>query len=113
MSEPQDTNESAGGRSDSTDVLGMEQKTTTITETDDWKLGCFMDWRPKSHEEECPYCHGKGEVGGGFKDLDGPRQCPECFGRRSITKGPMTPQPELPKALVEHMRRAWWDYLNA
>ena len=113
MSDQQPKNEAACGGSALTAGLGMEQKPRTITETDDWKLGCFVDWRPKSHEEECQYCNGKGEVGGGFKDLDGPRECPECFGRGSITKGPRAPHPELPKALVEHMRRAWWDFLNA
>lgn len=82
-------------------------------ETDDWKLGCFMDWRPKRHEEECPACHGAGEVGGGFKSLDGPRQCENCYGRGTVTKGPSTPKPELPKALTEHMRRAWWDFVNS
>lgn len=79
-------------------------------ETDDWALSCYLDWRPKNHEEECPDCHGRGECGGGFKDLDGPVQCPTCFGRRTVTKGPRTPKPELPKVLVEHMRRAWWDF---
>lgn len=84
-----------------------------VVETTDWKLGCFMDWREKHHSEQCPSCHGIGEVGGGFKDLDGSRQCPKCLGLTYIMKGATTPKPELPADLVEHMRRAWWDYLNA
>ena len=84
----------------------------SLTETEDWKLGCFMDWKPKHHTETCPRCNGKGETGGHFKDLDGPQTCYQCFGSRIVTKGPTTPKPELPPALVEHMRRAWWDYLN-
>lgn len=81
-------------------------------ETTDWKLGCFCDWRPKQHDEKCPDCNGKGEVGGGFGDLDGARQCSRCWGTRTISKGPTTPKPELPRALIEHMRRAWWDFFN-
>lgn len=88
-------------------------KTPQIVETDDWKLGCFMEWRPKNHAEECPTCYGKGEVGGYFRDLDGPRPCPQCAGMKIVHKGPTTPKPELPPALVEHMRRAWWDFINA
>lgn len=51
-----------------------------VTETDEWKLGCFFDWRPKPKAIACPGCAGKGEVGGGFKDLDGPRPCTDCWG---------------------------------
>ena len=84
-----------------------------VSENDDWKLGCFMEWRAKRHPEECPTCLGWKEVGGGFKSLDGPRECPECFGIGHITKGPKTPAPEIPAKLREHMRRAWWDFLHA
>lgn len=81
-------------------------------DTEDWNLGCFMEWRPKSHPETCPRCFGRKEVGGGFKDIDGPRECPECFGMGIITKGPRTPKPKIPAELREHMRRAWWDFFN-
>lgn len=81
-------------------------------ETPDWKLGCFMDWRPKNHDETCPTCNGRGEVGGGFKSLDDAQPCTQCFGTRTVTRGPRTPKPDLPPALVEHMRRAWWDFFN-
>ena len=83
-----------------------------VAENDDWKLGCFMEWRAKSHLEVCPTCHGSKEVGGGFKSLDGPRECPECFGIGHITKGPKTPAPEIPAEMREHMRRAWFDFLH-
>ena len=83
-----------------------------VVETNDWKLGCFMEWRPKSHSETCPRCNGSGEIGGGFKDIDGPRECPQCFGSKFITKSPTTEMPELPAELKEHMRRAWWDFVN-
>lgn len=81
-------------------------------ETEDWRLSCFLDWSPKSHAETCPTCLGHGEVGGGFGSLDGPEPCPQCTGTKFVTRGPRTPKPELPKALVEHMRRAWWDFFN-
>ena len=90
--------------------LGVTRR--TVAETDDWKLGCFMEWRPKRHPKECPTCNGTKEIGGGFKCIDGPRQCPECFGSGFISTGPTTPVPELPAALREHMRRAWLDFLN-
>ena len=86
--------------------------TNTIAETADWRLGAFMDWEPKYHSEECTYCSGCGEVGGGFKSLDGPMPCPKCFGTGYISVGPTTGKPEIPTALKEHMRRAWWDFLN-
>lgn len=81
-------------------------------ETDDWKLGCFMDWQPKNHSEDCPTCKGKGEIGGGLGWMDDDKTCPDCHGMRFVTKGPRTPKPALPKAVVEHMRRAWWDFFN-
>ncbi len=81
-------------------------------ENEDWKLGLFMEWRPKNHYEDCTYCFGNGEIGGGLGDLDGPRPCPVCHGMKVISKGPTTEKPELPPDLVEHLRRAWWDFLN-
>lgn len=84
----------------------------TTTETSDWKLNCFLRWRPKYHDETCKRCCGAGRIGGGFKDIEGERDCPDCHGRGSVSKPPTTPEPELPAALVEHMRRAWWDFQN-
>ena len=84
----------------------------SIVETDDWKLGAYMEWRPKHHSEECAHCRGRGKVGGGFKDMDGSRQCTSCYGTGNVSKPPKTPIPDLPPALVEHLRRAWWDFLN-
>lgn len=84
-----------------------------VVETDDWKLDAFLDWVPKSHSEECPDCHGEGTVGGGLKSIDGSRKCPTCHGVGSVTKGPTTPMPDIPPTLREHMRRAWWDFMQA
>lgn len=80
--------------------------------TKDWELHAFLDWKAIRRAETCTGCGGRGTVGGGFKDLDGPRQCNDCFGSGTVSKGPTTPRPELPPALVEHMRRAWWDFMN-
>lgn len=80
--------------------------------TEDWELKAYLDWRPKYHTVECDYCGGRGTVGGGFKDIDGERQCPTCYGRGSVDCAPATEKPQIPEALIEHMRRAWWDYHN-
>lgn len=81
-------------------------------DTDDWKLDCFIDWSPKYHREDCKCCGGSGEIGGGLGWLGDKEVCPECHGLGYINEGPKTKKPELPKALVEHLRRAWWDYFN-
>lgn len=81
-------------------------------ETEDWKLDAFIDWVPKQHLEKCEHCSGRGTIGGGFKSLDSEETCPKCYGTGQVSKGPRVPRPELPKALVEHMRRAWWDFFN-
>lgn len=83
-----------------------------IVENEDWKLGCFLEWRPKAQHKVCPDCNGKGKIGGHFKDLDGPRDCMTCFTSGSISMHPKTVPPEIPADLREHMRRAWWDYFH-
>lgn len=88
------------------------QAADICVETEDWKLACYLEWRPKSHEEDCPRCNGKGEIGGGFGWLDDAKECDKCRGRGTVTKGPKTQRPELPKRLTEYMRRAWWEFFN-
>jgi len=85
---------------------------SSSVETDDWKIGCFIDWNPKRHLKTCPRCLGSGEVGGGLGDVDNPHTCPECLGVKIIVVGPTSPKPEIPEALIEHMRKAWWDYME-
>jgi hypothetical protein len=46
------------------------------------------------------------------RPIEGAETCPKCYGTGTVSKGPRVPKPELPKALVEHMRRAWWDFFN-
>ena len=82
-------------------------------DTEDWKLSCWLDFHPKSHTEECDYCHGNKTVGGGFKSIDGAVECPQCFGSGFLTKPPKTQKPDIPPELKEHLRRAWFDYFNA
>ena len=81
-------------------------------DTEDWKLECFIDWRPKYHQEKCHNCNGLRMVGGGFGSIDGATECTTCHGTGSINKGPSTPRPELPLDLREHLRRAWYDFFN-
>ena len=85
--------------------------TTPFTyNTNDWELHCFLDWKAKQHQEKCDHCDGKGMVGGGFGDLDDARQCSHCSGTGHVSKGPTTAKPAVPAELLEHMRRAWWDF---
>lgn len=82
-------------------------------DTQDWMLTAQIEWKwvGKDQFTTCDYCGGSGEVGGGFKSLDGPEPCPRCFG----SGGKMQPRPqhpELPPALVKHMRKAWKDYFD-
>lgn len=86
---------------------------TRVKETDEWKLGAYIEWRPKPMSIVCPRCHGEGTIGGGFKDIDGPRSCPECWGTKVKSVATTSPKPDVSADLVEHMRRAWWDYFNA
>ena len=84
-----------------------------IIETEDWKLSCYMEWRPKSKKITCPTCLGKGETGGHFKDLDGPQICNSCWGTKIKIVHAEGKPPELPPKLREHMRRAWFDFLHS
>jgi hypothetical protein len=88
----------------------MSQK--PIIETEGWKLGCFIDWQPKSKVVTCPNCLGARTIGGGLGWLGDPEDCPKCFVTGSITQRTTEPKPDLPVELVEHMRRAWWDFVN-
>lgn len=76
-------------------------------DTDDWVLGAWMDWKPSKNHEVCESCGGKGVVGGGFKCMDGPTTCSTCWESGITEFHPKTQKPEVPKALVEHMHRAW------
>lgn len=82
-------------------------------ETPEWKLKVFFDWVPKYSSEPCAYCNGSGEIGGGFKSISGAESCPKCHGSRSVLVEPKNLPPKIPDDLVEHMRRAFWDYTNA
>ena len=90
----------------------VERIVRPVAETDEWKLQCFLDWRPKYKDAPCPVCRGRGTVGGGFKDIDGPMDCPKCLGRGVTTVAPTSRPPAVPPELSEHMRRAWWDFFN-
>lgn len=90
--------------------MNQEQRPSIGLENQDWKLSCFLDWQAKQHREPCSYCSGRGEVGGGFGSIDGPTECPTCYGNKTVSKGPTTPKPPIPQKLLIHMRRAWEDF---
>lgn len=80
------------------------------TETEDWKLDCFLQWKPKSKTVECSTCNGTGKTGGGFKSIDGAVVCSTCNGSRHVLVHPSGKPPKIPEDLTEYMRRAWWDF---
>lgn len=84
-----------------------------IVETEEWKLRAFFEWVQKPLFGVCPQCNGRGEIGGGFHDIEGARMCDRCLGNKCVSVKPTTPRPEIPAALAEHMRRAWWDWVHA
>lgn len=83
-------------------------------DTEEWKLHAYLDWRRKKPliTHACDYCNGSGKVGGGFKSLDGPSTCPECYGSGTGRVEEGEPKPEIPQALIEHMRNAWLEYFK-
>lgn len=92
-----------------------EEMRENTLDNEDWHLAIHAEWVPKKapYSITCPGCRGRGEVGGGFKDIDGPRTCSQCFGSRVVTHpGPDTPQPQVPEELVRHMRAAYKDFLD-
>ena len=44
--------------------------------------------------------------------IDDARQCTDCNGTGHVSKGSTTQKPDVPTELLEHMRRAWWDFHN-
>lgn len=83
-------------------------------DTKDWKLTALLDYKckvePISHD--CPACHGNGMVGGGFKSLDDPSPCHGCGGTGGwLTYDHIEPKPEVPDKLVQHLRKAYQEYI--
>jgi hypothetical protein len=83
-------------------------------ETKDWWLDVEVGWKPKQYDTrvDCVRCGGSGAIGGGFKDMDGRRDCPDCCGRGwNYTCIDREERPEqLPEGLVEHLRKAFEQY---
>lgn len=83
-------------------------------DTRDWKIVATLDYKCKVEpiQHTCTGCGGSGEVGGGFKSLDGPRPCDTCYGSGGYaTYEHIEPKPPIPEALINHMRRAYQEYL--
>jgi hypothetical protein len=90
-----------------------------LLDDDNWRLACYIDWKPKkeSYEIQCKICNGRGKVGGGFRggvsDIDGPDICSSCNGHgKHYRRVPESPKPKMPHELVEHMRAAWREFFD-
>lgn len=82
--------------------------------TEDWELHACLDWQRKWHIVECDQCHGSGVQPRGLRDsyYGDDTTCSRCFGKGAREVQSTSPKPPIPSALIEHMRRAWWDYHN-
>lgn len=86
--------------------LGMEQWNFTYL----YKRDLKPEYRPTY--KQCPSCHGHCQVGGGFGDPDGPRDCSECGGRGDvIDKRPaFVDAPPIPESLKAAMAKTWDEW---
>lgn len=82
--------------------------------TEDWELHACLDWRRKWKTIECDQCSGSGKQPLGLRQsyYGDDTTCTGCFGKGTVSRQSTSPEPPIPSALVEHMRRAWWDYHN-
>ena len=85
-----------------------------MIENEDWVLRVKFEWQSKPKQINCSVCNGKGFVGGGMFSLDNNKEnCNSCGGRGKVSKSPdFLTRPVVPPELVEHMRRAYWDFVN-
>lgn len=84
-------------------------------EDDQWELTGQIHWKLKDgipRTISCEYCHGTGKVGGGFGDMDGPRDCPRCFGHGNKINPEINPKPKVPDDLHDHLHKAWIEYFE-
>jgi hypothetical protein len=86
-------------------------------DTVEWKLDVVISYRLKNPrvQKTCPQCSGLKEVGHRTLGLlDGPQACPTCLGFGYIWDGeaPKTRPPEIPKELVDYLRKALKEYEN-
>ena len=89
-------------------------------DTRDWEFKIIAQYRLKDSvklyiEECCNDCGGSGQIGGGFKSIDGPENCPVCNGTGTISrKHPdIEPKPEVNEELTEHMRKAFKEFVDS
>lgn len=82
-----------------------------------WKLSCNLGFKKTEKcapiSEECPNCHGNGEIGGGFKSIDGPEECSTCLGHGKTYRWPTIPTaPQLPIELVGALRKTFNEFFD-
>ena len=83
-------------------------------DTAEWKIAATIEYVPKVNGiyKDCTACCGNGRPNGGFGSFAEDEDCPKCFGRGKIWQPtyPTEPKPDLPQALIDHMRHAYLEY---
>ena len=79
---------------------------------EDWELHACLDWRRKWKTVVCYHCSVSGKEPLGWRDYGDDTTCTKCRGRGTREELSTSPMPDMTPALIEHMRRAWWDYFN-
>lgn len=74
-----------------------------------FRIKLLFDFEAVDPNMPCTYCNGYGTVGGGFKSLDDPTECPRCRGGGIEPKHP----PQFPPDLIAHMRKAFSEWLES
>lgn len=82
-------------------------------DTEHWKFHARMGYTSKPQPQvKCEDCGGRGRIGGGWADPEDPITCWRCSGRGQVEKSTEEPQPDVPEALIQHMKSAfneWYD----
>jgi len=87
----------------------MDRRIVTNSEGRQFRIQVLFRFEPVISDMACTYCNGHGTVGGYFHSLEDPTQCPHCFGNR---QEPLHPPKEYPRDLIEHMRKAFVEWLE-
>lgn len=85
-------------------------------QTDNWELRINAWWSLKqgvTNTLKCPVCAGRGTVGGGFKDMNDPEECTQCWGSGKIIDPDFEPKPEMDEEFIKHMHKAYLEWANS
>ncbi len=81
-----------------------------------YTLGFKLGWALKPEypsQVMCQRCRGKGKTGGGFHDLDEPKDCTTCWGAGTVPNTEITATPLLPPDYFQHMKKAHTEWMEA